>query len=231
MRSVQRIAISVRLYAQLLWRHGFVYAAVASVVVWWLVLEAVSPAQRVWLAPLVVFSDIALVGFYIIGGLHMLARSDGTLWALQVTPLRFHEWLTAIVGVLTMLALALSAILWLLLPDWRLNLIIVLLATASMAIISLIYGYIVALPYRDFSTFLIPSQFYAVLLFVPFANLVWPTTSNAWWWWMLPTYPAWHLLTASQPQLVAASVGSAVWCLVLARWAAWRTIHSGGARV
>lgn len=230
MSSVHRMAISMRLYSKLLWRHGFVYAAVASVGMWWLVLTAVTSGQRLWLAPIVVFSDIALIGFYIIGGLHMLSRSDGTIWALQVTPLRFAEWLVAIVGVLTLLTLMLSAMLWLLLSDWGMSLARVVLATASMAIISLIYGYTVALPYRDFSSFLIPSQFYAVILFAPLAHLVWPDSDTSWWWWILPTYPAWHLLTAPQPQLVAAIVVSTGWSLVFARWAAWRTMRSSGAR-
>lgn len=229
MMLMRRWCAISRLRMQVLWRHGFFSAAIVSVFVWMLIIGGLDTSTQRWLAPIVLFCDIAMVGFYVIGGLSMMERSDGTMWALHVTPLRFWESLCATVMLLALLACALGGMFLLILPSLPGSIAQTLGATWCMAIVSLVYGYAVALPYRDFSTFLIPSQFYAVVLFAPLTQLLVPTTEHtSWWWWILPTYPAWHLLHSTQPQWLSVIIGTVAWCLIGSRWAWLRYAHQIG---
>ena len=97
--------------ARLQFRYG-IYAAYAVVV-------AVYVALLLWLAPwlpdwtpaFIVFSDPAALGFFFLGALMMLERSEGVRTALATAPLTVGDYLGGKVITLTGLALIASTIL------------------------------------------------------------------------------------------------------------------------
>ncbi len=183
-------------------RYGFVYAAAFSVLVWLALLRAVPATSLPALVPAIVFLDLALVGFYFIAGLVLFEKGEATLYALVVSPLRFWEYLSAKLASLTALALALSVALVAFSYGLHVNLGLVLLGTALMALIALLVGFIAVAPFSSFSSYLIPSQIYALVLYLPLIEYI------GWWhsplFYLLPTHGAMLLLHG-------AFVGVAAW--------------------
>lgn len=96
--------------ARLQWRYG-IYAAYAFVVLLYVaVLVGVGQYLPDWAIGVIVFSDPAAVGFFFLGGLLMLERSERVRAPLAVSPLRPITYLTSKVITLTGLALVSCAI-------------------------------------------------------------------------------------------------------------------------
>jgi fluoroquinolone transport system permease protein len=94
---------------RLQWRQGFWLAYALVCLAYVLVLQLFAPdptgaGLRGLLTKLVVFSDPSVLGFFFIGGLMLLERSEGTLYGGFASPLRVEEWMLAKLGSLTLLA-------------------------------------------------------------------------------------------------------------------------------
>jgi fluoroquinolone transport system permease protein len=108
-----RLATLVRHDIRLQYRYG-IYVAYAAVIVFWLiVLSWAGPLVPVYASALVIFADPAAVGFYFLGGLMMLERSDGVLAALAATPTSASDYFWAKAITLTGLALMASILVFL----------------------------------------------------------------------------------------------------------------------
>jgi fluoroquinolone transport system permease protein len=111
--TVARTLVALRRDLRLQWRQGFwlAYALVCLSYVLVLQLFTSGPAGsglRELLIKLVVFSDPSVLGFFFIGGLMLLERSEGTLHGGFASPLRVEEWMLAKLGSLTLLAVVAS---------------------------------------------------------------------------------------------------------------------------
>ncbi|MFP4115169.1 MAG: hypothetical protein ACOC0E_13035 [Spirochaetota bacterium] len=102
MRFVSALACNVRLQL----RHGFYLAYFVVAAAYIVVLRLAAHAARDTLLVLFVFSDPAILGLYFVGGLVLLARQEGSLRAMMVSPLRLGEYHAAIAGSLALLSLA-----------------------------------------------------------------------------------------------------------------------------
>jgi fluoroquinolone transport system permease protein len=97
-----------RLDARLQLRQGF-YAAYALVSAAYIALLRALPDEAgVTLAPLVIFSDPAVFGFFCAGALLLLERDEGVHAALFTTPARPAEYVLARMASLSLLALLTS---------------------------------------------------------------------------------------------------------------------------
>lgn len=152
-------------------RYGFIYTAGFSLVVWLTVLRAL-PQQALPVAvPLVVFLDLSIIGFYFIAGMVLFEKSENTLSALVVSPLRFWEYLFSKLISLTLMAVIVSLLLILFNPTGEdLNLAVGLFGVVSMSFISLLLGLISVSPFTSISTYLIPSQAFVLVLYAPLVS-------------------------------------------------------------
>lgn len=213
-----RLGSALRLDFLIERRYGFLYASFASVPVWVAVLTAL-PEQRLGaFVPAVVFVDIALVGFYFIAGLVLYEKDEATLYALIVSPLRFREYLTSKLVSLTALALVLSALLVTIAFGFSANWPYVLLGTALMSVTSLLVGFIAVSPFSSFSAYLIPSQVYAFVLYLPLIPHFGLWESPVFY--LIPTQGAMLLLAGGFTpitawQVVYALVSGTVWVVAL----------------
>jgi fluoroquinolone transport system permease protein len=60
---------------------------------WVVLLRLLPPTPRAVAAPLVVFGDLAVVGYFFVGGMVLFEKAEGTLSALSVSPLRPGHYL------------------------------------------------------------------------------------------------------------------------------------------
>jgi len=101
-----RFAATVACDLRLQLRNGF-YVAVAFVTaVSVAILRLLPTASVAWLLPLVVFQSLVVTSFYFMAGLVLLEKTEGTIAARVVTPLRTAEYLGAKVLTLTALSVA-----------------------------------------------------------------------------------------------------------------------------
>jgi fluoroquinolone transport system permease protein len=147
--------------------YGFLYAALFSALVWIGLLRALPAEWLPLLLPVGLFVDLSVVGFYFLAALVLLEKHQATVQALAVTPLRFAEYLAAKLVTLTLLALLVSVLVVAGVGWPPLDLPLLLAGTALMSLISLLVGFSAAAPFGSFTSFLIPSQLCALLLYAP----------------------------------------------------------------
>lgn len=221
---MKRLMSAIRLDLMMQVRYGFLYAAFFSILVWVAVVRALPAGSLETVVPAVVFFDIAVVGFYFIAGLVLYEKGEATLYALVVSPLRFWEYLSSKLITLTLLASVLAVVLVGVSYGFGFNIVFLVLGTVLMSLISLMIGFIAVSPFGSFSSYLIPSQIYATILYLPLI-------SHFGWWespmfYLLPTHGALRMLSGAFESVTLWEVGYAVlygilWITVLG-WIAKR---------
>ena len=150
-----RLGSALQLEITLQIRQKFLYAAVFSGLIWLAVLLPMSHRLRQMAEPYVLLGDIAIIGFFFIGGSVFLEKQERTLSAVISTPLRFWEYLTAKLVVLLAISLlvALTVVSVAHGLDYRPAPMIagVVLGTLLM----LLVGFITSLPFRSVSDWFI----------------------------------------------------------------------------
>jgi fluoroquinolone transport system permease protein len=218
---VNRLLVATRLDLRLQWRYGFYYAAVFVTLVWLALLWGLPARLQDVLVPLVVFVDLALVGFYFIAGMVLFEKGERTLAALTVTPLRFGEYLASKLITLTALAIVVSLVVALLIAPLRFNVPLLVLGIFFAALLSLLVGFLSVLAYTSISSYLMPSQLWLLPLALPLLAYL------GWWGhpllYLLPNYGALLLLRGAfvgiAPWQVAYAVlYQAAWVMGLAWW-------------
>jgi fluoroquinolone transport system permease protein len=96
---------------QLQWRYGIHLAYAVVVAIYTMILGGAGQALPRWVTGALLFSDPAALGFFFLGALMMLERSEGVRTALAVTPMSVGEYLFAKTATLTAVALVACAIL------------------------------------------------------------------------------------------------------------------------
>ncbi|MEO3758117.1 fluoroquinolone transporter permease [Mycobacterium sp. B14F4] len=103
-----RLVSAVRLEVVLQNRQRFLHAAMFSGLIWLAVLLPMPSGLRAVAEPYVLLGDIAIIGFFFIGGSVFFEKQERTLSAVISTPLRFGEYLAAKVSVLCALSLVVA---------------------------------------------------------------------------------------------------------------------------
>ena len=164
---MRRLLAAVRQDLRLQQRYRFNYAAVFVALVWIGFLRQV-PDWAVDLAlPFVLFTDLAVIGFYFIAGLVLFEKGERTLYALVVTPLRFGEYLGSKLSTLTLMALAVSLVVVAVRHGFGFDWVLFLLGVGLMSPLILLSGFIMVAPFSSISTFIIPSQVFLLPLALP----------------------------------------------------------------
>lgn len=103
-----RLRSALRLELALQYRQRFLHAAVFSGLIWLAVLLPMPAGLRAAAEPYVLLGDIAVIGFFFIGGSVFFEKQERTLSAVIATPLRFAEYLAAKVTVLCAVSLGVA---------------------------------------------------------------------------------------------------------------------------
>ena len=206
---MSRLSSAVRLDLLLQKRYGFFYAGTFVVVMWVMLLLFVPDTFLELAVPLVVFTDLAVVGFYFIAGMVLFEKGEATLSALVSTPLRFREYLASKLLTLTALALVISLVVALAGYGFGFNPVLFLLGVVFAAGISALAGFITVAPFGSVSSYLVPSSIVLVLLGLPVFHFLGLWQSPAFY--LLPTQGALLLLGgAFVPELAAWQIAYAL---------------------
>ncbi len=215
---MRRLWSFMRLDWRLQQRYGFLYAAVFMALVWIAVLRSLRPGALAAAVPFVVFVDLAVVGFYFMAGSLLFEKGEGTLTALLTSPLRFREFLAARLVTLTLLAMIISFAVALGSRSPHFNTVLFASGVILCAMINLLAGVYAVAPYDSISRFMIPSQLYVVVLYLPLIPFF------GWWrspaFYLIPTHGSLLLLqgafTFIHPwQIVYAAVYQVLWISIL----------------
>ena len=101
---------ALRLEATLQVRQRFVHAAVISGLLWLAVLLPMPHHLRSIVEPYVLIGDIAVIGFFFIGGSVFFEKQERTLGAVVCSPLRFGEYLSVKLVALTVISLLVAVV-------------------------------------------------------------------------------------------------------------------------
>jgi fluoroquinolone transport system permease protein len=148
------------------YRNGFYLAAAFVAVFWILILRLLPIDDLAWWMPVFVLSNALIGTFYFIAGLVLLEKSEGTLLAQAVAPLRDGEYLGSKVATLLLLALVenLAIVALAIGPAFRPLPLVAGLSSAAAFLV--LVGFLVVVRYDSINEYLFPS-FLFTLIFIP----------------------------------------------------------------
>ncbi len=176
-------------------RYGFYYAA-AFVTPFWIAMLLPLPDSALKIAvPLVVFAELAIIGYYFIAGMVLFEKGERTLYALVCTPLRFGEYLVSKLTTLTMMAVVSSLVVVVAGYGIGFELALFVPSVMFISLIALLVGFISVLPFDSITRYLLPSQPPLAVMslpLIPFLDL-WQSPA----FYLIPTHGALLLLSGA----------------------------------
>lgn len=140
--------------------YAFVVALYAALLVW------AGAALPTWVPAVLIFTDPAALGFFFLGALMMLERSERVRIALAVSPLSAGEYLLGKVLTLTLVALAACAILIVVTPG-RDDPALLLSAVSLTSVQYVGIGVPIAVRFRTVNAYLIGSAGFLTPIVAP----------------------------------------------------------------
>src|SRR3982750_3529278 len=155
-----RLLATIRCDLRLQQRNGFYYATAFVVAVYALGLSQLHAAgirlNLAALLPALVLNNLMITSFYFVGALVLLEKTEGTLAAQVVSPLRAGEYLAAKVITLTALALAYNLAVVALVVGDRFGALALIAGVGAMSALMVMAGFLAVARYESVNEFLIP---------------------------------------------------------------------------
>lgn len=224
---MSRLASAVRLELALQVRQKFVYAAIFSGLMWLAVLLPMPPSLRVVAEPYVLIGDVAIIGFFFIGGIVFFEKQERTLGAVISTPLRFWEYLAAKLSVLLTISLLVAVVVVTLAHGFDYHLLALVVGVVLGTLLMLLVGFITSLPFASVTDWFMAAIFPLAVMLVPpivFYSGLWPNPAL----YVVPTLGPLLLLAAAFDQVALApwqvvfAVAYPIVCVAGLCWAAKR---------
>jgi fluoroquinolone transport system permease protein len=172
---MKRLISTIRCDLRLQQRNGFYYATAFVVAVYALGLSQLhATGARLNLAallPAVVLNNLMITAFYFIAALVLLEKTEGTLTAQVVSPLRAGEYIAAKVITLTALALVYNLAVVALVVGSAFSALPLIAGVGAMAGLTVMVGFVAVARYDSVSEFLLPSLPYAAGLMLPVVSM------------------------------------------------------------
>jgi fluoroquinolone transport system permease protein len=198
---VTRLASALRLEVTLQIRQKFLHAAVFSGLIWLAVLLPMPRGLRPVAEPYILLGDIAIIGFFFIGGSVFFEKQERTLGAVISTPLRFWEYLTAKLTALLAISLFVAVVIVTIAHGLAYQVVPLLLGVVLGTLLMLLVGFITSLPFDSVSDWFLTATFpLTVMLALPVLQYsgVWPSPLL----YVIPTQGPLLLLGAAFEQVV-----------------------------
>lgn len=146
-----RFRRALRLELTLQNRQKFLHAAVFSGLVWLAVLLPMPHGLRPIVEPYILLGDIAIIGFFFIGGIVFFEKQERTLSAVISTPLRFWEYLAAKLSVLLAITLGVAVAVVTVAHGLAYRFAPLVAGVLLGSLLMLLVGFITALPFASVS--------------------------------------------------------------------------------
>jgi fluoroquinolone transport system permease protein len=164
---VTRLRAAIRLELTLQYRQKFLHAGVFSGLIWLAVLLPMPPDLRPVAEPYVLAGDIAIIGFFFIGGSVFFDKQERTLGALVSTPLRFWEYLAAKLTVLSAISLLVAVIVVTAADGLTYRPVPLVVGVVLGTLLMLIVGFISSLPFASVTDWFLAATIPLAVMLVP----------------------------------------------------------------
>ena len=186
---------ALRLEATLQVRQRFVHAAVISGLLWLAVLLPMPHHLRSIVEPYVLIGDIAVIGFFFIGGSVFFEKQERTLGAVVCSPLRFGEYLSVKLVALTVISLLVAVVVVTATHGTDFHPAPLVVGVVLGTLVMLLSGFISALPFASVSDWFLSTVVPLLILALPVVYLL-----GVW------RHPVLYLIPTQGPLLLFAAV-------------------------
>lgn len=162
-----RLLSALRLELTLQVRQKFVYAAIFSGLMWLAVLLPMPHSMRQVAEPYVLIGDVAIIGFFFIGGIVFFEKQERTLGAVISTPLRFWEYLAAKLIVLVLLSLCIAVVVVTIAHGFAYHPGPLVVGVVLGTLLMLLVGFVTSLPFASVSDWFLTAIFPLTVMLVP----------------------------------------------------------------
>lgn len=206
-----RLVPALRLELTLQVRQKFLHAAVFSGLIWLAVLLPMPVSLRPVAEPYVLVGDIAIIGFFFVGGTVFFEKQERTIGAIVSTPLRFWEYLAAKLTVLLAISLFVAVVVATIVHGLGYHLLPLVAGIVLGTLLMLLVGFSSSLPFASVTDWFLAAVIpLAIMLAPPVAHYsgLWPNPVL----YLIPTQGPLLLLGAAFDQVSLApwQVGYAV---------------------
>lgn len=214
---MKRILPTIQTDVRLQMRNGFYYAVVFVAVVLVLALTRLNVPDYRYLWPTLTLGNLLITTFYFMAGLVLLEKSEGTMEAQIITPLRPAEYLASKVTTLGLLSLLESSLIVILLSGFDFNWPLFAMGVLLTAAIYSLFGFIAVAGYDSINEFLFPSVLWVLASLPPLLYAA--GVSDHWLFWLHPLQaplvliraafnevPNWHVVYGLAYGLVSVGV-------------------------
>lgn len=185
---------ALRLEVTLQVRQRFVHAAAISGLLWLAVLLPMPLHLRSIVEPYVMIGDISVIGFFFIGGSVFFEKQERTLGAVVCSPLRFSEYLSVKLVVLTIVSLLIAVTVAVATHGGRFHPVPLLAGVVLGTVVTLLAGFASALPFASVSNWFLSAVVPLAVLGLPVVYLM-----GVW------QHPALYLIPTQGPLLLFAA--------------------------
>lgn len=168
---------ALRLELTLQIRQKFLHAALFSGLIWLAVLLPMPHSLRPVAEPYVLVGDIAIIGFFFIGGAVFFEKQERTLSAVISTPLRFREYLAAKLTVLLSISLIVAVVVVSVAHGFEYHPVPLVLGVVLGTLLMLLVGFISSLPFSSVSDWFLSATIPLAVMLVPpivYYSGLWP---------------------------------------------------------
>lgn len=152
-------------------RSGFHAIYIGLCILYIGIINNIPKAWEMIVVPLMIFSDPAVLGFFFIGGLVMLEKSQGIMDLIVVTPIKARDYLLSKVISLNLIAL-LASLAIVIFTKQSYNMVLLVLAILMTSSFFTTFGFYIALTSRSMNHYfgrVIPGM---MLIIIPVFSLV-----------------------------------------------------------
>lgn len=169
-RPIHRVGAAMITDFRLQYRNGFYYAVVFVVVVIALASLRLPRFDLGWLLPVLVLGNLPINTFYFIAGLVLLEKTEGTLDALVVTPLRTREYLASKAVTLTVVSVIENTVLVVVFAKLNFHILPLVAGIVLASVLCCLIGFALISRYDSINAYIFPSVLYNALLMLPIVD-------------------------------------------------------------
>lgn len=167
------------------YKYGFYFVYAILSVAYILIIRFSPEEYRQLVALAVIFSDPALLGFFFIGAIVLLEKSERVLTFLVITPLRDMEYILSKMISLSILSLISSLLIFILGNGMNGNIFLLVISVTLVSMLFVAIGLIAVSKFKTVNEYLMTAVGYTIVLLVPVIQLtglvdmfvlkLWPT--------------------------------------------------------
>jgi fluoroquinolone transport system permease protein len=197
-----RLASALRLELTLQVRQKFLHAGIFSGLIWLAVLLPMPHSLRPVAEPYVLIGDIAIIGFFFIGGTVFFEKQERTIGAIVSTPLRFWEYLTAKLTLLVLISLFVAVTVAIIADGFAFDPVALVVGVVLGTLVMQLVGFISSLPFASVTDWFLAATIPLAVLSLPVLHYsgMWPNPVL----YLVPTQGPLYLLGAAFDQVTLA---------------------------